>query len=143
MANDLVRTREPGQDFTGQATAAVTGKRFVKISGARTNKFNVLGTTADGNNYKVAPCAAGQQAIGVAKYDQPTVGSKVGVAAAGVCTVTAGAAITAGQTVMSDATGQAIPWAQSGAYPNTNVALGVAMDDCANGADAEIALFAL
>jgi hypothetical protein len=60
-----------------------------------------------------------------------------------VCTVTAGAAITAGQTVMSDATGQAIPWAQSGAYPNTNVALGVAMDDCANGADAEIALFAL
>lgn len=141
MANDMVAVRLPGQDLTGQATAAVTGKRFVKISGSRTNKFNVLGTDASGNNHKVAPCGAGQAAIGVAKYDQPTVGGKVGVACAGILVVTAGANLTAGQLVMSDATGQAIPWVSAASEANQK--LGIATDDCLSGADAEIALFSL
>ena len=139
MANDMVRTREPGQDLTCQVTAAVTGKRFVKISGARANKFNVLGSDASGNPYKVAPCAGNtDRALGVAKYDQATVGNKVGVACAGVVIVTAGAAITAGQYVMSDASGQAIPWVSAASEANPK--LGLALDDCANGADAEILL---
>lgn len=139
MANDMVPTRLPGQDLTGSATAAVTGKRFVRISGARANKFNVLGTDGSGNDYKVAPSAAGGPAIGVAKYDQPNVGGKVGVSTAGVCVVTAGGALTAGQYVMSDATGQAVPW--TSAASEANQKLGIAMDDCASGADAEIMLF--
>lgn len=142
MANDMVRTREPGQDLTGQVTVAVTGKRFVRISGARVNKFNVLGTDASGNNYKVAMCSTlGQQAVGVSKYDQATVGGKVGVATAGVCTVVAGNNLTAGQIVMTDANGAAIPWVS--AASEANAKLGIAMDDCLSGADAEIALFML
>jgi hypothetical protein len=138
VANDMVPTKRPGEDITGQATAAVTGKRFVRISGARAFRFNVLATTADGNNYKVAPATAGGAAVGVAKYDQPTVGGKVGVARGGFVIVTAGAAITAGQFIMSDATGQAVPW--TSAASEANAKLGYAVDDAANGADAEIAI---
>lgn len=138
MANDLVRTKEPGLDVTGQATVAITGKRFVRISAARSYKFNQLAGTADGNNYKVAPATAGGYAFGVAKYDQPTVNGKVGVARAGIVTVTAGATITAGQRIMSDATGQAVPW--TSAASEANAALGYAVDDAASGTDAEIAL---
>lgn len=141
MANDMVPTKLPGQDVTGQATAAVTGKRFLRISGARVNKFNTLGTDASGDNYKVAHAQAGGPAFGVSKYDQPNVGGKVGVARGGICIVTAGAAITAGQFVMSDANGQAVPW--TSAASEANAKLGYAVDDCANGADAEIALLLL
>lgn len=141
MANDMVRVREPGQDLTGQVTAAVTGKRFLRISGARANKFNVLGTDGTGNNHKVAHSAAGGHAIGVSKYDQPTVGGKVGVACGGIAVVTAGAALTAGQYVMSDANGQAIPWVTAASEANQK--LGIATDDCLNAADAEIALLTL
>lgn len=140
MANDLVRTLHQGEDITGQATAAITGKKFVRISAARTNKFNVLGATADGNNYKVAPVnAIGQPAIGVAKYDQPNVGGKVGIARGGIAPVLAGAAITAGQEVMADATGAAIPWVF--AASDVNKKLGLAVDDAANATDAEILLY--
>jgi hypothetical protein len=138
MANDMVPTLRPGEDATGQATAAVTGKRFVRISGARTARFNVLPTTADGNNYKVAPAAAGGMVFGVAKYDQPNVGGKVGIAREGIVVVTAGSALTAGAFVMSDGTGQAVPW--SSAASEANFRCGYAVDDAAGGADAEIAL---
>lgn len=138
MANDLVRVREPGQDLPCQVTAAVTGKRFVRISGARANKFNVLGSDASGNNHKVAQSAAGGHAVGVSKYDQATVGGKLGVACAGIVTVTAGAGLTAGQYVMSDATGQAVPWVTAASEANQK--LGIATDDCLSGADAEVML---
>lgn len=138
MANDMVRTKEPGQDLSAEVTAAVVGKRFVKISGARAFKFNQLATTATGNLYKVAHCAAGQRAFGVSKYDQPTVTGKVGVARGGIVTVTCGANITAGTPVMSDATGQAIPWVS--AASEANAILGYAVDDALSGTDAEIAL---
>lgn len=132
MANDCIPYKLPGEDFTGQVTAAVTGKRFLKISGNRTSGPG-LSSTAEGSNYKVATAAAGDHAIGVSKYDQATVGGKVGVIREGIVPVTAGATITAGQAVQSDATGQAIPLA-------AGVKLGVAMADAASGADAEIAL---
>lgn len=138
MANDMVPTKLPGQDVTGQATAAITGKRFLRISGARTNKFNVLGTDASGDNYKVAHAQAGGPVFGVSKYDQPTVGGKVGVARGGICIVTAGAAITAGQFIMSDANGQAVPW--TSAASEANFRAGYAVDDAGNTTDAEIAL---
>lgn len=138
MANDMVPTKRPGEDVSCETTAAVTGKRFVRISGARAFRFNVLATTATGNLYKVAHSAAGGHAIGVSKYDQPNVGGKVGIARGGFCIVTAGAAIAAGQYVMSDANGQAIPWVTAAGEANQK--LGIAVDDAANAADAEIAM---
>lgn len=141
MANDLVRVMEEGEDLTGQATAAVTGKRFLRVSAARNHKFNVLGTTgASDNNYKVAPCGVvGQPALGVAKYDQPNIGGKVGIARGGIVPVTAGAALTAGTEVMTDALGQAIPWVTAAGEANKK--LGIAMDDAVLGTDAEILLY--
>lgn len=138
MANDMVRTKEPSSDISCETTAAVVGKTFVRISGARAFRFNVLATTATGNLYKVATAAAGGPAFGVAKYDQAVVGGKVGVARAGICTVQAGAAITAGQLIMSDAAGKAVPWVS--AANEANAKLGYAVDDAANAADAEVAL---
>src|SRR5262252_10604081 len=137
MANDLVRVMEEADNLTGQATAAITGKRFLRISGARAHKFNVLGTTPSDNSYKVAPCnAVGMKAIGAAKYDQANIGGKVGIARGGICPVLAGAAITAGVEIMTDATGQAIPFVSAaGQY-----AIGLAMDDAASGTDAEVLL---
>lgn len=138
MANDMVRTREPGQDVSCETTAAVVGKTFVRISGARAFRFNVLATTATGNLYKVATAIAGGPAFGVAKYDQSVVGGKVGVARGGIVAVTAGAAISAGQLIMSDAAGKAVPWVS--AASEANAKLGYAVDDCLIAADAEIAL---
>ncbi|MET0994002.1 MAG: capsid cement protein [Mycobacterium sp.] len=138
MANDMVRTKEPGADVTGQVTAAVIGCRFLRIAAARTNRFSALGAAGDGNNYRVAHCAAGGPCFGVSKYDQATVGGKVGVARGGIVTVLAASALTAGQKVMSDATGQAVPWASAASEANS--ALGYAVDDAAGGALAEIAL---
>lgn len=140
MANDLIRTVEEGEDLTGQATAAITGKRFVRISGARTSKFSVLATAADGNNYKVAQVGVlGGYALGVSKYDQPNIGGKVGVARGGVAPVTAGATMAAGTIIMSDATGQAIAWVT--AAGEANYKLGILMDDVVSGSDAEVLLF--
>lgn len=138
MANDMVRVREPGQDITGEVTAAIIGKRFLRISAARAYKFNQLAGSASGNNHKVAAAIAGGPSVGVSKYDQPVVGGKVGIARAGIVVLTAGAAITAGQRIMSDATGQAVPWAT--AAGEANVALGYATDDAANGTDVEVAI---
>jgi len=139
MANDLVRVMEPGKDITGQATAAITGKRFLKISGARNHKFNVLGTTPADNNYKVAHASvAGARVVGVSKYDQPNIGGKVGVARGGIMGVTCAAAITAGTEVMSDATGQAVAFTGAAG----TFAAGLAMDDAQTGTDVEILFYA-
>lgn len=123
-ANECNPFKLPGTDVTGQATAAITGKRFVGISG------NIL---ADGS-LSLAPAAAASRAVGVAKYDA-AVGEKVGVyrGARMVVPVTAGAAITAGQAVEVGTLGQAIPLA-------AGIAVGYAETAAASGADARICL---
>jgi len=130
--NDAIPFKRPGEDFTAATTAAVVGKRFVAPSGDRSSGPG-LANTAEGSNYKVAHCGAGGHAIGVSKYDQATITGKVGVMRAGIVPVTAGAALTYGLAVQSDANGMAIPLA-------SGVKLGVAMTGAAGGADAEIAL---
>ncbi|OCB56134.1 DUF2190 domain-containing protein [Mycobacterium vulneris] len=124
MANEMHDIYDPGRDITGRATAAVTGKRFLKISGNRT-----------GGNIAVAPCAAGDRSCGVAKYDAAS-GDIVGVARGNsrVVRVTAGAALAAGDEVQAGAGGVAIV-AAAGAK------LGYALTAAANGADAEISLY--
>lgn len=137
MANDLIPYKRPGEDFTAQVTAAVTGKRFVVIS-ANVTSGPGLSNTAEGGNPRVATAGAGARAIGVAKYDQPTVGGKVGVCRGGIVPITAGGTITAGQDVMSDATGQAVTW--TSAASEANKRLGTAISDATSGQDCMVAL---
>lgn len=134
MANDCIPFYEPGGAITCQTTAAVTGKRFVAISGNRTSGPG-LATTAEGGNYRVATCAAAAKAFGVAKYDAAS-GAKVGVWCQPgiVVPVTAAANITAGQEVEVGATGQATPLA-------AGKAVGMALTAATTGNDAEIRLY--
>jgi|SRR5215831_3212968 len=132
MANEAIPYYEEGESIPAIVTAAVVGKTFVKISAARSSGPG-LAATAEGSNYKVATAASGDPAIGVAKFDQPTINGKVGLLRNGIVPVTAGTALTAGVRVQSDGAGKAIVLA-------SGVALGICVNDAANGADAEIAL---
>jgi hypothetical protein len=128
MVNDAIPYYEDGDELTGLATAAVTGKRFVVISG---NK------PASGEAVAVAPAGAGAKALGVAMWDA-AINKRVTVKTvnSGHCLpVTAGAGgVAAGDSVTSDATGAAVT-AAGGAR-----ALGIALTAAAAGADAPISL---
>jgi hypothetical protein len=115
---------DPGQTITGVASAAVTGKRFIKISGDRS-----------GGNVSVAPCASGDRSCGVAVTDANT-GELVRIARGNsrVVKVTTGAALTAFQEIQAGAAGVAIPLA-------AGVKLGFALTSAANATDAEISLY--
>jgi hypothetical protein len=124
LSNLDVHVYAPGRDITGEATAAVTAKTFLAISGDRTM----------GGNIAVATAGAGARVFGVAKWDAAT-GQVVGVArATGVVRVVAGAAITAGVEVQSDAAGHAVPL-------SSGKPAGLAIATAASGADAQIALY--
>lgn len=126
MANDLIPFKEHANRVTCTPSAAVQGKRFVSISGDR---------QPDGT-YTIAPTAAGGKAFGVACWDAPIGGrvTVVTVQAGDIVPVVAGAALTAGQSVMSDADGDAVV-ATAGA-----TGLGIVLTGCANGADAQVHL---
>ncbi|QUD82092.1 DUF2190 family protein [Gordonia polyisoprenivorans] len=118
------RVYSPGADITAQATAAVTARRFVAISGNR----------ADRGNVSVAHASAGGRVFGVAKADAAT-GELVGVARDGVVKVHTAAAIAAFAEVEVGANGQAITKA-------SGTAVGYAITGAASGTDAEIHLYA-
>ena len=124
MANDNVGVYEPGRDITGRATAAVTGKRFLKISGNRSN-----------GNIAVAHADAAGRVCGVSKYDAAS-GAIVGVARGNsrVTHVTADGAIAAFAEVEVGAAGKA-------KTKTAGIAVGYALTAAANGADAEISLY--
>jgi hypothetical protein len=124
MANENVGVYEPGADLTCHATAAVTGKRFVAISGNR---------QSDGS-LSVAHASAGTRAFGVSKYDAAS-GGKVGVMRGNsrVTFVTAGGNIAANAEVEVGTNGQAITKA-------SGVAVGVCVTAATSGNDAEISL---
>lgn len=125
MANECIPFKEPGVAVTARATAAVTGKRFVGITGN-------IGT--DGA-LAVAHAPAGTRAIGVSKYDAAS-GALVGVIRGSrtVVPVTAGANIAAGAEVEVGTNGQAIT-------KNTGVAVGYAETAATSGNDARICLY--
>jgi hypothetical protein len=130
---------EDADEITCFATANVVGKTFVGISAARQlGGPNLVGggitDSITGGNVSVATAAAGGKVFGVAMYDAPQ-GTLVPVYRySHVMPVTAGAAITAGQEVQSDASGNAIPLA-------AGKPAGLAIDSCASGADAQISLY--
>lgn len=123
MANNpCVPFWDEGNTFTAHASAAITGKRFVSISGAR----------VDGNprvNHAVG--SATRRAVGVSGYDAAS-GAKVTVYAAPglVVPVTVAEAITAGDLLYSDANGKAVK-----TQPTNAPALAVALDDAADATD--------
>lgn len=123
--NPAVPFYSEGKEFTCHAGAAITGKRFVRVS-----------ANASAERPVVSHAGAGAlDVLGVSGFDA-AIGEGVTVyRKPNVMPVTAGATITAGQRVESDATGKAIPFATAGA------AVGIALADAANGADAKIALF--
>lgn len=125
--NTAVPFWDEGNTITCHASAAVTGKRFVTISGARVE-----------GNPRVAHAAGTSttKALGVSGYDTPS-GGKVSVyAAPGLVmpvTQAAGVAATAGQLAYSDATGAATNVA-------TGLVVGTYLDDVAAGGEAVIRL---
>lgn len=126
MANELIPLFYPADTLTGHAEVAVTGKRAVAISGPR----------VDGNP-QVSPAADAEAFFGVAAYDAAA-GEKVTIWRVGVVPVTAGAAVTAGQALALNATGQVV--AAAPAAGATAAVIGIAVDDAASGADCFVAL---
>jgi len=124
VATENIGVYEPGQDVTGHASAAVTSRRFVKISGNRTD-----------GNVAVAHADAAGRVFGVAAFDA-AIGKKVNVVRGNsrVTFVLAGAAIAAFEEVEVGANGTAVPLA-------AGVAVGYAITAAANAADAEISLY--
>ena len=129
MANEAISFYEPGRNITAVTSAAVTGKRFLAITG---NRSTVASTNG---NITVAHAAAAGRICGVSQADA-NVGQLVGVVRGNsrVVPVTAAAAITAFQEVEVGANGQAVPRA-------TGVAVGYAITAAALGADAQISLY--
>lgn len=128
MANENVGVYEPGVDITCHASAAVTGKRFVAITGNRQ-------TADNGGNITVAHATAAGRAFGVSKYDAAS-GGKVGVMRGNsrVTYVTAGGNIAANAEVEVGTNGQAVT-------KSAGVAVGFAVTAATSGADAEISLY--
>jgi hypothetical protein len=121
-------------DVSFRATATVTGKRFIAPSA---DQAGGPGLSTDFENvYRCALAGAGVKPCGVAQYDVAS-GSRGPMHGkpGKIVPVTAGAAITVGVEVQSDATGQAIPLA-------AGRPAGLAMSGAANGADAQIKLYA-
>lgn len=139
--NELIPFYETADRLTAQASAAVTGKTFVTVSGNRTSGPSIPATAqvgasdpTEGGNYQVAPPTAAGPVLGVAMWDA-AVGEKVGVIRRGVVPVTANAAIAAGALVEVLATGRVIT-ATAGRV------VGMCMSACSGpGVDAEILLY--
>jgi hypothetical protein len=136
-ANVATAYHEDG-DVSFRASAAVTGKRFIKISGDVTGGPGL--STDFENVYRCAPCGAGERAVGVAKYDVAINkrGGMHGVPSRIVPVTVGTGGVTAGQKVMSDGTGQAVAWAS--AASEANAVLGVAMSGATAGNDAQVKL---
>jgi predicted RecA/RadA family phage recombinase len=132
MANECIPFWDPADHITVVAGAGgVTGKRFVTATGPLAVGLG----TAGGVPSAVLP-AANAAILGVAAQDAAA-GNAVMVYCEGIVPVVAGAALTGGTPVMTDATGAAIPWVA--VVGNTKA--GYCLADTANGADAPIKLF--
>lgn len=100
MLNECIPFYDDGDDITGVCTAAVTGKRCVRISGDR----------GDGNAIAIAPATPGGRIFGVAGYDG-AIGDFVRVlrGTKSVVPILASAAIDAFEEVKVGANGTVVP----------------------------------
>lgn len=121
LANECIPFYEPGQRVTCRATSAITGKRFVDISGDREDGL-----------IAIAPATAAEKAFGVASHDAAD-GENVTVIGPGaIVPVTATAAtIDAGDQVEVDTDGKCVTRTEG-------IVVGVCVADCAANADAMV-----
>lgn len=134
-ANEAQILKEPGTDLTFKATAGVTGKRFLKITGTRTGGgMGGLSTVLD-NVYQMAQATANDRACGVAAYDVASGALGRCISGQKVVTVTSGAAVTAGAVIGSDANGKA-----TGAGVTTSLGIALTTVGAAD-TDLEVKLF--
>lgn len=141
MANDCIPIFESADRLTGQASAVVNGKRFLKVSGTKTSALIPSGAAqvgasdpTEGGNYQFAQCVAGDASIGVSTWDA-AIGEKVGAICEGVVPMIAGTGgLTAGGLVQSDANGQPVAVA-------AGRILGMAMTTAIATAEVEVKLF--
>lgn len=110
-----------GQDVTGSATVALTGKRFVAIAAGGRPGAPAIGAAV-----------AGAKPFGVLGHDVAKDGH-VHVLRGGIVPVTAGADLTAGTEVEVGADGKAVA-------KTSGIAVGTVIANAATGADAAIAL---
>lgn len=121
--NPAVPFYSEGKEFTCHVGAGgVIGKRFVMVSGNAVSERPVVITPT-----------AGAACLGVAGFDGAAGDGVTVYRKPNVMPVKAGAALTAGQEVQTDASGQAIVLA-------AGKSLGIVLADAASGADAKIAL---
>ena len=120
---DLTIFYRDGDRVTGRATAAITGARLVKVSGAR----------ADGENIDVATAGAGDVVFGVSGQDAVQ-GDSLPVIRKGVVGLKASENVAAGEQVTVAANGEVQVLGVS------EVAMGIAVDDIASGATGPVAL---
>lgn len=116
---------DPGANITAQATAAVTARTFLAISGNRVS----------GGNIAVAPATAAGRTCGVAGNDAANGGLVTLVRGSSrVVRVTTAGVIAAGAEVEVGTGGKAVT-------KTSGVAVGYAVTGAASGADAEISLY--
>lgn len=116
---------DPGNSITAEATANVTARTFLAISGNRVS----------GGNIAVATATAAGRVCGVAGNDASTGGLVTLVRGnSRVVKVTAGGNITAGAEVEVGSAGKVVTKA-------SGVAVGYAITGASSGADAEISLY--
>lgn len=134
--NECTPFKSPGSAVTGKCTAAVTGKRFVKISGNRTGGGGGGLSTDLANVYQISNAtASGEIVFGVARQDGAN-GSLIGVHCQPgiIIPITCGADCASGIEVQTDAVGKCIPLA-------AGKAVGYVMNGALSGADAEVRLY--
>ena len=120
MANETKPLFRPGVEVTAQATADVTGKRFVGVSATRDTTTGLV---------KVAPGTGAAKPFGVAASDFKS-GQAGLVQRGGILFVTSGGAINAGAQVEVGSGGKAVTLA-------SGVAVGLALETVA-GADLDV-----
>lgn len=140
--NPIAALFDPGDKISVAVTAATTAGRFLKISGVWQATSPELSSTAPltkSNLPQVAPCGAGQQAVGVSRWDAPTADDVVGMyCGAQLVPMVADGAVTAGDKIMSGATGGAKTWVF--AASDANNPLGVAWSTAADTATVYVKL---
>lgn len=144
--NPVTPLFDPAGDVTAATTAAIAAGKFVKIGGDfQGGPLLDLSTPTSpltkGNLMQVSLCGAGQKSFGVTKWATAAADDVVGLFTGHqIVPMTAGAAITADQEVMSDASGNPIPWVS--AASEANKALGKAVSGAGNGNTVYIKLYA-
>lgn len=143
--NPISALFDPGDKISAAVTAAVTAGRFVKPSGdwqASAPALSLASSTSPltkSNLPQVATCGAGQQASGVTRWDAPTADDVVGLyCGSQLVPMVADGAVTAGDKIMSGATGGAKTWVF--AASDANNPLGVAWSTAADTATVYVKL---